>query len=94
MQQFNNTRHDFEIQLENASVVQPCEDEPQDSIPRALYHVRTLSFWQVLYSQFQDVHNDQQPTWKACSNIQTECWLKCKACLAGKLALNFSQQSV
>ena len=43
MQQFNNTRHDFEIQLENASVVQLCEDEPQDSIPRALYHVSQSS---------------------------------------------------
>ena len=39
MQAFNNTRHDFEIQLENASVVQLCEDEPQDAIPRAVYHV-------------------------------------------------------
>lgn len=29
--------------MENASVVQLCEDEPQDAIPRAVYHVRTLS---------------------------------------------------
>ena len=42
MQAFNNTRHDFEIQLENASVVQLCEDEPQDAIPRAVYHVGPL----------------------------------------------------
>lgn len=43
MQQFNNTRHDFEIQLENASVIQLCEDEPQDAIPRAVYHVCPFS---------------------------------------------------
>lgn len=39
---FNNTRHDFEIQLENASVVQLCEDEPQDAIPRAVYHFKRI----------------------------------------------------
>ena len=42
LQAFNNTRHDFEIQLENASVVQPCDDEPEDAIPNALYHVCLL----------------------------------------------------
>lgn len=39
---YNNTRHDFEIQLENASVVQLCEDEPQEAIPRAVYHFKRI----------------------------------------------------
>jgi hypothetical protein len=38
--QFNNSRHEYEIFLENSSVLEPCADEDAASIPKMLYHVR------------------------------------------------------
>lgn len=58
LQAFNNTKHDYEIQLENGSIIKDCPDEPQDSIPQALYHVsfiRTASFCAI---------NAQQKCWQ------------------------------
>lgn len=39
--QFNNSRHEYEIFLENQSVIEVCQDdEDAASIPKMLYHVR------------------------------------------------------
>ena len=39
-QNFNNTRHDYEITLEPSSIVEPCPDE-EAVIPKIQYHVST-----------------------------------------------------
>ena len=39
LQAFNNTRHDYEIQLESGSVIKQCEDDGLENIPQVLYHV-------------------------------------------------------
>ncbi len=41
--QFNNSRHEYEIFLENSSVLEPCADEEAASIPKMLYHVRPVT---------------------------------------------------
>ncbi len=38
MQNFNNTRHDYEITLEPGTVIEPCEEE-EAVIPKMQYHV-------------------------------------------------------
>jgi hypothetical protein len=40
MQQFNQTNHDFEIQLERDSIIEPCADDGDaQAIPDIQYHV-------------------------------------------------------
>ena len=51
LQAFNNTRHDYEIQLESGSVIKQCEDDGQENIPQVLYHVSTMAISHVI-SQF------------------------------------------
>ena len=41
VQNYNQTRHEFEIHLENASQVEPCPEEAEE-IPQIQYHV---SLW-------------------------------------------------
>lgn len=41
VQNYNQTRHEFEIHLENASQVEPCPEEAEE-IPQIQYHVRAL----------------------------------------------------
>ena len=41
VQNFNNTRHDYEITLEPSSIVEVCADE-EAVIPKIQYHVRAL----------------------------------------------------
>lgn len=42
--QFNNSRHEYEIFLENQSVIEVCQDDEEAaSIPKMLYHVRSPS---------------------------------------------------
>ena len=41
VQNFNNTRHDYEITLEPSSIVEVCADE-EAVIPKIQYHVRPL----------------------------------------------------
>ncbi len=40
VQNFNNTRHDYEITLEPSSIVELCPDE-EAVIPKIQYHVST-----------------------------------------------------
>ena len=42
VQNFNNTRHDYEITLEPSSIVELCPDE-EAVIPKIQYHVSTLA---------------------------------------------------
>lgn len=43
LQQFNTTRHDFEITLENQTQIEVVgEDAQTQAIPKILYHVRLL----------------------------------------------------
>lgn len=43
MQQFNTTRHDFEITLENQTQIEVVgEDAQTQAIPKIQYHVRSL----------------------------------------------------
>ena len=47
LQNYNQTRHDYEIMLEPNSIVELCEDDTS-AIPRMQYHVRLVLWFSVL----------------------------------------------
>ena len=42
LQRYNTTRHDYELTLDDHTLVELADDEGDTAIPRVIYHVRWM----------------------------------------------------